>query len=144
MNVLRTYKEEFKPSSTLASTDDAAESFKDLLKNVYIHMRVLVEKTNQKALIERVSEQQQVVIQKRQNMRNYRQNYLKLLKHIKIAVCSKKAKESTIRTVLDQLEAKLEELKSFEVKKCQVSQPNDEEINTLKASYENSANQLKK
>ena len=36
---------------------------------------------------ERVSEQKQVWAQKRWNLRNQRQNYLKLLKHIKNSVC---------------------------------------------------------
>ena len=70
-----------------ATAASQQQSLQDLLKNVYIHMRVLIERTNQKAVTERVSEQKQVWAQKRWNLRNQRQNYLKLLKHIKNSVC---------------------------------------------------------
>jgi hypothetical protein len=58
LQLLQTYKELYSPSAEQAQlAASSAPTLQDLLKNVYIHMRVLIERTNQKAAIERATEQ---------------------------------------------------------------------------------------
>lgn len=71
LQLLQTYKELYPPSSEqLQQATGTSPSLQELLKNVYIHMRILIERTNQKAAIERTVEQKQVSAQKRWNLRN--------------------------------------------------------------------------
>jgi len=63
-----------------------------------------------------------------------------LLKHIKLAICSKKAKDSALSGVLDQLQLKIEELKMVKIEEKEEKENADSErLQELRLSYENSS-----
>ena len=57
LQLIQVYKDLFSPSAAAIQEVQANQlSLQDLLKNVYIHMRVLVEKTGQRRAVDRVAE----------------------------------------------------------------------------------------
>jgi len=101
------FAKELENSRIRVINQDIPES---LLNKVYLQMRIFIKRALESESSQLILEQRQLVLRQKEALKSDKQNYIRLLKHIKIAICKKETNRDTFSGVLDQIQQKIDEL----------------------------------
>ena len=122
--------------------DYKGPNLEEFFKESFRNMRLLISNSIQQQKLSLNQQIREQLLHRKDQMKSERQNFLKLLKHIKSAICTKKEKAEGLRELLDHLQMKIDELLAlkFDKKSSAPAQP----IIDVKDSYNKSSELFKR
>ena len=115
--------------STGAGSEATVDKIKEVLAKQFLEMRVLIKRAMDSERHHLIQEKRALVYKQKEELKSEKQNYIRLLKHIKNAVYEKAKNKEVMSGVLEAIQLKINEL--HEVKIAQREQENEQQASEI-------------